>query len=999
MHADNVRAIAQQSVQPNRLQARGLIQRDRPLSFSFDGRAMTGYAGDTLASALLANDVRLVGRSFKYHRPRGIFGAGAEEPNALVELGTGARREPNTKATLVELHEGLVATSQNRWPSLKLDLMSISSLFAPLFVGGFYYKTFMWPACFWERVYEPAIRRAAGLGRAANLPDPDFCEKVHAFCDVLIVGSGPAGLMAARVAARSGARVILCEEDFLAGGRLLADELEVGGEPAARWATRVAAELEAQPNVRLMLRTSVFGAYDGGTYGAIESIATSGAVRDTGQPRLRYWKIVAKKLIVATGATERMIAFGDNDRPGVMLGSAVRSYIGRFAVRPGKRAAVFTNNDSGWTTARQLVAAGIEVAAIVDSRPTATCDSRFPELRVLQGAQLSFVRGRRAVRSIHVDTSRGIERLDVDLLAVSGGWNPNAALATHQGSRLVWDEHIGALVCREPPRDTLVVGAANAQWSLKACLADGYRGAVAVARSLGLVPQEEALPDCVPEPSDGATLWRSCSRRGKSFVDLQNDVTTRDIEIAASEGYDRPEHLKRYTTLGMATDQGKSSGVVGQGLLADVRGESLAALGTTTHRPPWNPVAIGALANRHGHQLYRPTRLTPAYDWARERGAVFASTGLWQRAQYFPGTAAASVIDIVDHEVRETRRRVGITEISALGKFDLEGADAATFLDRVCANNISTLPVGKTRYVLMLREDGIVLDDGTLSRFAGDRFVLSSSTAHSDEIHRHLEFCHQALWPDLDVQITAVTDQWAQFAIAGPRSRELLAGVIDSPFDLSNERFAHLAASPVTVCGGIAARLFRISFSGELAYELAVPARFGDAMVRRLHEQGQPLGAVAYGTDALNVMRIEKGHIGGNEINGHTTAGDLGLGHLCSANKDYIGRVLAARPGLLASDRLRLVGLVAENPAARIRAGAHLCGYAERLAGRRTEGYVTSAAHSPTRNQWIALSLLARGPERLGEQVALLDPLHGCEIVARVCSPVFVDPEGKRARS
>jgi sarcosine oxidase subunit alpha len=985
--------------EPFRLSRGGVVDRGAPISFSFDGRQYWGLAGDTLASALLANGVRLVGRSFKYHRPRGIVSAGSDEPNALVELRRGARREPNTKATTVELFNGLAADSQNRWPSLRFDVRAVNRLFTPLIGAGFYYKTFMWPAALWERLYEPLIRRAAGLGRLSGEADPDRYEKAYAFCDVLIVGSGPTGLMAALAAGRAGLQVMLCEDDFRFGGRLLSELDEVGGRPGSEWATEILAELSSLPDVSLMPRTTVTGVYDG-SCGALERVSDHLTEPLPHVPRQRFWTITAKHIVLAAGATERSIAFGGNDRPGVMLASAVRTYLNRFAVAPGRRFVVFTNNDDGWRTAANLLDAGEEVAAIVDSRsrPAANRANELgKQCRVIAGGQVIDTGGWQGLRKIIVGTPSGEETFDADVLAVSGGWNPTVALTSHKGAKPVWNESIAAFVPGPTiPKNMTVAGAAAGTFSLGGCLSDGARAGSEAAAKLGASVPTIDVPRASDEQFNITPLWHVKKSRGLAFVDQQNDVTTKDIALAHREGFKAVEHLKRYTTLGMATDQGKAGNVIGLGIMAELGDRSIAETGTTVFRPPYVPVAIGTLAGRSRGKHFRPYRLPPSHRYAQEQGAVFVEAGPWLRAQWFPRSGERDWRQSVDREVATVRAKVGVCDVSTLGKIDIQGADAAKLLDRVYVNTFSTLPVGKARYGLMLREDGFAMDDGTTSRLGEGHFYMTTTTANAARVMQHLEFCHQALWPDLDVQMTSVSDQWAQYSIAGPRARELLRTVIDTQHDISNEAVPYLAAREVSVCGSIAARLFRISFSGELAYELAVPARYGDALIRRLLENGGALGAIPYGTEALSVMRIEKGHPAGNELNGQTTAGDLGLARMVSKKKDFIGRVMAQRPALVAPDRPTLVGFKPVGRPKRLRAGAHFIEVGAVARAENDEGYMTSVAHSPTFNSWIGLGFLKNGPSRVGESVRAVDPVRDEEVEVEVCHPAFVDPTGER---
>ncbi|WP_027164511.1 sarcosine oxidase subunit alpha [Mesorhizobium sp. WSM3224] len=988
--------------QANRLAAGGLVDRSEEISFRFDGKTFFGFKGDTLASALVANGVRLVGRSFKYHRPRGILTAGSEEPNALVELRSGARREPNTKATTAELYEGLDAASQNRWPSLNFDVMAVNQLFAPIFVAGFYYKTFMWPAKFWEAIYEPAIRRAAGLGRAAGLPDPDHYDKAWAHCDVVIAGSGPAGLAAALAAGRGGARVILCEEDFVLGGRLLADGGTIDGLPAAEWVARAVAELTAMPDVRIMTRTTLFGVYDGGTYGAIERVNDHLPVPPEHQVRQRLWRIVAKRCVVAAGSIERPIVFAGNDTPGVMMASAMRSYINRYAATPSRRIALFTNNEDGWRTAETAIAAGLQVAAVIDARPDVSPAHRslaskggFP---VLHGSVNGVDGGKNGVRKISVSLTGGARaEVEADGLAVSGGWNPAVGLTSYHRGRPKWRDDIAAFVPDGAPPGMIAAGAANGAFGLGACLREGFEAGAAAARDAGRSGSTGSMPVANDEAFSLMPVWHVAGK-GKAFVDQQHDVTASDVELAQREGFQSVEHLKRYTTLGMATDQGKTSNVAGLAIMAAVSGKSIPETGTTIYRPPYVPVAIGAFAGHHRDENFHATRLTPSHHWAAEQGAIFVDTGLWKRAQWYPRAGEKDWLESVTREVKAVRGGVGFCDVSTLGKIDVHGPDAGAFLDRVYINAFSSLAVGKARYGLMLREDGIVYDDGTTSRLAEDHYFLTTTTAKAGLVMQHLEFCRQVLFPELDVQLTSVSDQWAQFSIAGPKARDLLKEIVDPAEDLSNEGFPFMGARAVKLRGGLKARLFRISFSGEMAFEISVPARYGEAMARNLMIAGKPFGVTPYGTEALGVMRIEKGHVAGPELNGTTTAADLGLGKMMSTKKDFIGRVMAGREALVAPNRQVVVGIKPTDKARRLRSGAHIVPKGETPGPDNDQGYVTSVCFSPVLDQWIGLGLVERGRERIGEIVQAHDPLRGEDYDVELCNSVFYDPDGGRQR-
>jgi methylglutamate dehydrogenase subunit C len=672
-------------------------------------------------------------------------------------------------------------------------------------------------------------------------------------------------------------------------------------------------------------------------------------------------------------------------------------------VTPGKRVALFTNNDDGWRTARELTARGVELAAIIDTRPE--LPAHLPRVaastRVIKGGQVTATSGARSLRAITVTTREGVETIAADVLGVSGGWNPDVSLTCHHGARPVWNDDIAAFVPQNAPPGLTVAGAANGKMLLNACLAEGSEAGCSAAADAGFKAATSPLPRVDDESCAITPMWHVGGRHGndsKAFVDFQNDVTAADIGLAAREGFRSVEHLKRYTTLGMATDQGKTSNVNGLAIMAALTGQTIAATGTTSYRPPHTPVAIGAIAGRHRGAEFRPLRLTPSHQWAEEQNAVFVETGPWLRAQYFPRPGEASWFDTVRREVQTVRASVGFCDVSTLGKIDVHGPDAGIFLDRLYINTFSTLPVGRARYGVMLREDGIAFDDGTTSRLADDRYFMTTTTANAGRVFQHMQFCHQVLWPDLDVQFVSATDEWAQYSIAGPRSRETLQKLIDPPFRIANADFPYMGVAECTLCGGTPARLYRLSFSGELAYEVGVPTRYGDAMARALMQAGEAFGIAPYGTEALGVMRIEKGHVAGNEIDGRTTADDLGLGRMMSTKKDFIGRVMSARPGLRDPARPKLVGLRARDQQRRLHAGAHLLPTGAAYTADNDQGVITSVAYSPELSRWVGLAFLTHGPERIGESVMMVDFMRDEFHEVEICAPVFVDPKGERLR-
>ena len=974
-----------------RIDGKGLIDRTHRVSFSFDGQQISGYAGDTVASALLANDIRLMGRSFKYHRPRGVLTAGSEEPNALVTIGSGAKQDPNVRATVQEIYNGLEVRSQNAWPSLDFDVMAINNLLSPFFGAGFYYKMMMWPKPLWEKFYEPLIRRAAGLGGLSELNNPDKYERAFAHCDVLVIGAGPTGLMAAMSAAKAGLDVILADEDAIMGGRLNSESHEVDGMPAQDWAAKMINQLQAMENVRLMTRTTVTGAYDQGTYGALEQVAHHGnASKDL--PLECFWRIVAKRAILAAGALERPIAFRNNDRPGIMNAGAVRSYLNRWGVSAGQNVAVFGNNDNAHLTARDLIAAGVNVVAMVDGRADAQASGDY---RVIAGGQVTDTSGSKGLSSITVKHPNGSESLDVDCLAVSGGWNPSVHLTCHTNGRPVWNDDIAAFVPKPDMVPGLIAaGACNGAFSTAACLQAGVDAGNSVASGLGKKP----AVDTAPRAEDGAyaiaPLW-TVPHKGRAWLDFQNDVTAKDIKQAAKENFRSVEHMKRFTTQGMATDQGKNSNVGALAILADATGRTISETGTTTFRAPYTPVSIAAMGAGAQGSGFAPQRFTTSHAASVERNAPMIEAGLWYRPSYFPKDGEKTWRESCDREVGYVRNAVGIADVSTLGKIDIQGKDAGEFLDFVYTNMFSTLKVGKVRYGLMLREDGHVMDDGTTARLGENHFVMTTTTAAAGQVMKHLEFVRQCLRPDLDVNLISATEQWAQFAVAGPKSRELLDDLLDTT--IYNETFPFMGCGDVTL-GGVQGRLFRISFSGEHAYELAIPSRYGDALFRELVSRAEALGGGAYGMEALNVLRIEKGFITHSEIHGRITADDIGMGKMVSAKKDCIGKISSQRPGLFGEHREQLVGLKPMDKSHVLSAGGHLFERTADATRVNDQGYTTSVAYSPAFECHLALGFLKNGHARHGEVVRLVDHLRDIEVLCEVCHPVFLDPEGGRAR-
>jgi sarcosine oxidase subunit alpha len=952
----------------HRLPEGGRIARDHRLRFRFAGRDLEGHPGDTLASALIAAGVPIVGRSFKYHRPRGVFSAGPEEPNALVQLGA----RPNLKATQVPLADGLVADAVNCWPGPRLDLGAAIGLFKRFLPAGFYYKTFMapgWP--FWE----PMIRRAAGLGRvdpAVTAPVlPGHRRNLHA--DLLVVGGGPAGLATALAAGRAGKRVVLCEQDTALGGSLLGEaEVTIGGLSSPAWLAETEAALATLPNVRILRATTVFGAYDHGLHGAVE------------RERI-LWKIRARRTVLATGAIERPIAFGEDDLPGVMLAGAVRSYLLRHAAAAGRRMVLFTNNDPAYRTALAWARAGLEVAAVVDARPQAdgalVRQARQAGLRLLPGMVVDRAFGFRAVHGVVTrDASGREEAIPCDLVAVSGGWNPAVHLFAQPGGMLAWDEGLTAFLPGAPAPtagDVRCAGAAAGRLALAAALADGHEaGGGTGAPPGGPTPEEAPL----------LPLWHAGGDPARSWVDRASDVTVADVMLAARENYASVEHFKRYTTGGMSPDQGKSSNVVALALLGrETGGRAPSEVGTTRFRPPFDPVPLSALAAEDSGKALRPLMHLPAHDRHAALGAVFEEYGGLMRPAYYP-RAGEEREAAARREAASVRAGCGLFDASPLGKLLVQGPDAAIFLDRMFVQRLSNLAPGRLRYAVCCTEGGIVFDDGVVARLAEDSFLVGTTSGGATRVAEVFEDWLQCEWPHLQVFVTPVTHQWGVVTVAGPHARALLQA---AGTDIALDAFPHMTLREGRLAG-IPVRVMRVSFTGETSYEIAVPARRTPELWEALAAAGE---ATPFGVEALMILRIEKGYLHvGADTDGTTFPQDCGFGPaMAKRADDFVGKRSAALPEAIRAGRRRLVGLLPDTPDAVPNPGAHIIG-----SDGRSEGHVTSACWSPVLGRAVALAMVRDGDARIGEAVTLSD--LGRTNTARLVATPFIDPAGERLR-
>ena len=996
-----------------------LIDRSKQISFTFNGTSMQGYEGDTLASALLANDQMMMGRSFKYHRPRGVVATGAEEPNALVGLGQGNRFEPNQRATTTELFNGLTSVSQNHWPNLEFDIGAVSNHLSRFLPAGFYYKMFIHPKPFWKHVYEPFIRRSAGLGKAPDKEtrDADSYEHFYAFTDVLVIGGGVAGLLAAKSAAQSGARVMLIEQTAHWGGRAPVDGGTVSGTPVDKFMEQLVFELQTMDNVTMRNRCMGAGVYDHGYVLGYERLTDHKPGMQG--PRHRLWRIRAKQVVTATGAIERPLSFAGNDVPGVMLASAMRDYVVNWGVIPGERVIVATNNDDAYRTALILKQAGVDVLRVIDVRDRAGIladDARQLGIRVDPGKAIAKVKDGKRVRKVAICNQDGIggarEEVECDGVAMSGGWSPVVHMWSHCGGKLIWDE-ANTCFCPDPSRPprgadgsgfVVAAGSSNGSLVLGEVLSDAHAVGKAAAKAVGFKPKNTKAPTGeATKEAQMEAVWlmpanADIQLRMKSWLDFQNDVKVSDVQLASREGYESVEHTKRYTTLGMATDQGKLSNINGLAILSDALGTEIPKVGTTTFRPPYTPISMASIGGEARGELFQPVHQTPMHNWHEKNGAEWEPVGHWRRTYAYvrPGE---SVRDAVNREVRNTRENLGLLDASTLGKLIVKGADAGKFLDMMYTNMMSTLKVGKCRYGLMCSENGFLIDDGVVARIDEDTWLCHTTTGGAERIHGHMEEWLQTEWWDWKVYVANVTEQFAQVAVVGPNARKVLEKLnaqADGCMELSKEALPFMEWRDGKI-GEFDARAYRISFSGELSYEIAVPASQGQAFWDALIVAGKEFGVMPYGTECLHILRAEKGFIMiGDETDGTVIPQDLGLHWALSKKKeDYLGKRAHSRSHMSDPERLKLVGLETVDGSV-VPDGAYAVGEGVNANGQRNAiGRVTSTYYSENLGRGIAMGLIKRGPDRMGEIVEFPgtdDKIYKAKIVA----PIFYDKDGEK---
>ncbi len=996
--------------QPFRLNKEGLINRNKKISFTFNGKKLFGYEGDTIASALIANGIHLVGRSFKYHRPRGFFGAGVEEPNAKLQVEFNGHSEPNVNATEMELVEGLSATSQNCWPSVNFDIGAINNFLKMFFPAGFYYKTFMWPKSFWYKIYEPFIRKAAGLGVASIEKDKERYEHKFEYCDLLVTGSGPSGLSSAYAAAKNGAKVILAEDKPRFGGTLLTDDISIDNLSGKDWAEKIITELKSMPNVTVKNRSQVFGYYDHNMLVMFERVSDHLEKKSKFTPRQRLWYIRAKETILSTGSIERPIVFGNNDTPGIFLSAAAKEYMKVYGVLVGKKPLIFTNNDSAYETALEFKKNNVE-PIILDTREEHSSElideakSKGIDIRFSHGVIVA--NGYKKVKSAKIgklnkdkNSFEKIETVDCDCICVSGFWTPSVHLASQSGNKLKYEEKIDAFIPDKKKQHETSVGAANGSFTLEESLKNGFENGSNLSAKITDTKTEIAIPN-VNEKKYGAHDKFWCmplpkNENPKRFVDFQNDVSVSDIEIALREGYRSIEHVKRYTTLGMATDQGRTSNLNGLQLVSNIENKIVPEVGHTTFRPPFTPITIGTIVGREVGMEYMPTRKTPMHEWHEKNNAVFVDAGAWKRPRYYK-QGNETLFEASKREAKNVRENVGICDVTTLGKIDIKGPDAAEFLNRVYTNAWMKLPVGKARYGLMLREDGIVMDDGTTTRISENHYHMTTTTAQAANVLSHLEYYLQIVWPELNVNVVSTTEQWAGAAIAGPKSRDMLSKLYPD-LDVSNDALPFMGYKEADFFG-VPSRIFRISFSGELAYEINVKSDHGMFMWEKMMDVGKEFGNQPYGTEALSTLRIEMGHVAGPELDGRTIPSDVSLNGLVSKKKDFIGKNSLGREAFNVESRQKIVGLIPIDRKSSIPEGSHIVQDQNAKLPNPKLGHVSSSCWSVENNNPFSLAIMKDGKNMIGKKFFAVSPLKNKSIEVEVISSHYVDPEGKRVRS
>ncbi len=993
-----------------RLDKGGLINRNKKISFTFNGKKYFGYEGDTLASALLANGVHLVGRSFKYHRPRGFFGAGVDEPYAIVQMNRNNEVDPNVRATEQELFEGLEAKSVNCWPNVDFDIGAINNFLNKFFPAGFYYKTFMWPKSFWYKIYEPIIRKAAGFGAASIKHDKERYEHKYEYCDLLIAGSGPSGLASAYAAAQNGARVILAEDKSRFGGSLLTSDVTIGNQSGQEWAEKIISELKSMPNVVVKNRSQVFGYYDHNMLVMSERVSDHLPKTDKYIPKQRLWYIRAKEVVISSGSIERPLVFGNNDAPGVMLSSAAKEYLKIYGVLVGKKPIIFTNNDSGYETAIEFKKNGID-PIILDTRKKASSEiiKEAKELNI--NIKFSYVvvaaKGYKKVNSADIarisDDKKNlsnIENIKCDCICVSGFWTPSIHLASQSGNKTKFNEEIDAFIPSQSKQKETTLGAANGVFTLEETLKTSFEKGSELSKQITNKENKVSVPTIVEKKSSSHDkFWCVPLPEGKNykrFLDFQNDVAVSDIQLALREGYRSIEHVKRYTTLGMATDQGKTSNLNGLQLVSDVENKVVPQVGHTTFRPPYTPVSIGAIVGREVGKHSKPTRKSPMHYWHEKNNAVFVDAGVWLRPRYYK-QGNENLFEASKREAKNVRQNVGVCDVTTLGKIDIKGPDAAEFLNRVYTNAWLKLPIGKARYGVMLREDGIVMDDGTTTRISESHYHMTTTTAQAANVLSHLEYYLQLVWPELNVNVVSSTEQWAGAAIAGPKSREVLQKLFPD-LDVSNEGLPFMGYMEGNLFG-VHAKIFRISFSGELAYEVNVESDNGNYMWEKILEIGKEFNIQPYGTEALSTLRIEMGHVAGSELDGRTIPYDNSLEGLVSKKKDFIGKRSLRKSAYVEVDRQKIVGVVPLDKKTSIPEGSYIVKDAKAKLPNPKLGHVSASCWSVEYDNPFSLAIIKDGKNMIGQKLFAMSPLKNKTIPVEIVSSHYVDPKGERVRS